>query len=45
MKFALDETIILGAHTNVDELFETISQEDYMTGKYSYFGDDDQWTS
>ena len=41
MKLALDETIILGAHTNVDELFETISQEDYMTGKYSYFGDGD----
>lgn len=42
MKLALDEVIILGVHTNVDELFETISRDDYMTGRYSYFGEDDQ---
>lgn len=41
MKFALDEVIILGIRTNVDELYETISREEYMTGKYSYFGEDD----
>ena len=41
MKLALDEVIILGVHTNVDELFETISRKDYMTGRYSYFGEDD----
>lgn len=41
MKLALDEVIIMGVHTNVDELFETISRVDYMTGRYSYFGEDD----
>lgn len=41
MKLALDEVIILGAHTNVDELFETISREDYVTGEYSHFGESD----
>lgn len=41
MKLALDEIIILGAHTNVDELCETISQDDYIVGSYSYFGENE----
>lgn len=41
MKLALDETIILGTHTNVDDLYETISRKDYIAGKYSYFGEND----
>ena len=38
MKTALDETIIRGITTNVDELYELIDAPSFADGNYSYFG-------
>jgi len=37
MEMALDETIIRGAKTNVDELFGIVSSPNFKSGKYSIF--------
>ena len=42
MKMALDETIILGVSTNVDELFELIDSKEFATGNYSCFMGSDE---